>query len=157
MDFRLIRDRDTDCGDIVVLAVMEEAMMWLITVRTISVLVPASLDPSVALALVMCPGQTDRAALVSFQKVSLGCDGQLFPLGTVIETARWDYLLVLANLSNVTLSSTFWTRFPLSPFLLDVRICGSNKTHCPTIGSTCLLTTFTTMLLPAGFTLRLAG
>ena len=157
MDLRLIRDRDTDCGDIVVLAVMEEAMMWLVTVGTISVLVPASLDPSVALALVMCPGQTDRAALVSLQEVSLGCGCHLFPLGTVIETARWDYLLVLANLSNVTLSSTFWTGFPLSPFLLDVRICGSNKTHCPTIGSTCLLTTSTTVPFPTGFALRLAG
>ena len=82
---------------------------------------------------------------------------EAFPLGTVIETARGNYLLVLTNLSNVTLSSTLWTGFPLSPFLLDVRICGSNKTHCPTIGSTCLLTTSTTVPFPTGFALWLAG
>ena len=122
IDLGRISDGDTDSGDITVLTAVEELVMRLITERTISVLVATLLDASIAVGLGVGPRETDTAAFICLEEVSLGSNSEFSPLLAVIESAGRNQLLILANLCGVTLGLALGTFSPFFPFLLEVRI-----------------------------------
>ena len=126
IDLGRISDRDTDCRDITVLAAVEELMVRLITEGTIRILEATLLDTGIAFILSMGPRETDTAAIVCLEKVSLGSDSELSPLLAVIESARRNQFLVLTNLCSVTLGLALRTFSPFIPFLLEMRIRGGD-------------------------------